>query len=245
MINIAICDDDVHFTGLVEKLLRKLASLKALVIDIDVFFDGDTLKDSIKRGTRYDLIYIDIEMKKVDGISAAHYIRKFDKTVILIYISGYDKYLIELFEVEPLRVLLKPLDHNKFKQYFDEAYNRISKNNAYYQYNFNKETRKVLLNDIIYFESDVRIIRIFLINNKCEYFYGKLNNVEKEIKKNKCYFLRIHQSFLVNYDYVKKMSASHLELDIGEGKTITLQISENKQKEIKGQLCKMKANIVN
>lgn len=236
MLRVAICDDDFLFTGMLEKTLRAEAEANGIEIEIDVFFDGVMLGKYIRQGNIFDLIYLDIEMSQQNGIEAARHIRETDKSVLLIYISGYEQYLKELFEVEPFRFLSKPLDHSKFSQYFHEAYQRISENNVYYQFNFNKEIKKVALKDVIYFESRNRIIHIYLNNGEEEFFYGKLNDVEKDLKEINQRYLRIHQSYLVNYDYVRKMNFSNLVIE-NNGEQITLQISEDRQKKIRMQLC--------
>jgi DNA-binding LytR/AlgR family response regulator len=221
---------------MLEKTLRAEAEANGIEIEIDVFFDGVMLEKYIRQGNIFDLIYLDIEMSQQNGIEAARHIRETDKSVLLIYISGYEQYLKELFEVEPFRFLSKPLDHSKFSQYFHEAYQRISENNVYYQFNFNKEIKKVALKDVIYFESRNRIIHIYLNNGEEEFFYGKLNDVEKDLKEINQRYLRIHQSYLVNYDYVRKMNFSNLVIE-NNGEQITLQISEDRQKKIRMQLC--------
>lgn len=93
MLKIAICDDDLGFTGSLENLVLEESRSMGLRVDTDVFFDGNILLKSIQSGERYGLIFIDIEMEQVDGISAARKIRETDRSVLLIYISGYDKYL--------------------------------------------------------------------------------------------------------------------------------------------------------
>lgn len=148
MLRIAICDDDLGFTGSLETLVLEESRGMGIRVDTDVFSDGKTLLKSIQSGERYGLIFIDIEMEQVDGISAARKIRKTDRSVLFIYISGYDKYLKDLFEVEPFRFLSKPLDKEKFRRYFKEAYLRIGETEVFYQFKFNREIRKVSLKDV-------------------------------------------------------------------------------------------------
>ena len=62
-------------------------------------------------------------------------------------------------------------------------------------------------------------------------FYGKLNYVEKQLGDSKIPFLRIHQSYLVNYRFICKISFSHVTLRDGT----VLQISEDRQKKIREQ----------
>lgn len=238
MLRIAICDDDLSFTGNLETLIIKESRSIGIRVDTDVFCDGETLLNSIRAGERYELIFMDIEMAQVDGISAAREIRETDGSVLFIYISGYDQYLKELFEVEPFRFLSKPLNQEKFCQYFKEACHRIGETEAFYQFTFNKEIRKVSLKDVVYFESRNRIIHIYLRDGSMTYFYGKLNAVEKELSDSRRYFLRIHQSFLVNYDYITKMNYFNITISLN-GAEILLKISEDRQKEVRRQLCEM------
>lgn len=238
MLRIAICDDDLGFTGSLETLVLEESRGMGIRVDTDVFSDGKTLLKSIQSGERYGLIFIDIEMEQIDGISAARKIRETDRSVLFIYISGYDKYLKDLFEVEPFRFLSKPLDKEKFRRYFKEAYLRIGETEVFYQFKFNREIRKVSLKDVVYFESRNRVVHIFLRDGSTAYFYGKLNNVEKKLANSRRYFLRIHQSFLVNYDYITKMNFSNITIHMN-GKEIELKISEDRQKEVRRQLCTM------
>ena len=180
MLRVAICDDDLKFTGQIEALVFHESKKLGIRVETEVFSDGKTLLNSIQNGEHYQLIFIDIEMEQVDGITAARCIREIDRTVLLIYVSGYDKYLKELFEVEPFRFLSKPLDHVQFARYFKESYKRINETEVFYQFTFNKEIRKVPVRDIVYFESNNRIVYIHLKDGSDEHFYGKLNNVEDE-----------------------------------------------------------------
>lgn len=93
MVKIAICDNDVASTSLIENLLYEAARGINIPIEVDIFFDGLTLKAGMDQGNNYDLIYLDIEMEKLNGIKTAQYIREKKHTVLIIYISSYEKYL--------------------------------------------------------------------------------------------------------------------------------------------------------
>jgi DNA-binding LytR/AlgR family response regulator len=234
MIRIAVCDDQPTVTASIEKMLESISYSEALKMEIDIFFDGATLEKSIKQGNRYDLIYLDIEMEVKDGIVAAREIRSIDQKVLLIYISGYECYLKELFEVEPFRFISKPIDKKLFDEYFLLAYQRICERDTYFLFHFSKITQKIPQSDILYFESIGRVVLVHL-KNGTEKFYGKLNDVEKVIQNGKGRFLRIHQSYLVNYNYIRKMVFSSVTLTDGT----ELQISGDRQKTIRTQFCKI------
>lgn len=120
---------------------------------VDLFNDGSGLKSSILKGKKYDLIYLDIEMRQMNGIATAKYIRSIDTTVLLIYVSNYDNYLKELFEVEPFRFMSKPINDKRFYMFLDLVIDRIRSANGIYCFRFNKDILTVILRDVIYFES--------------------------------------------------------------------------------------------
>ena len=71
MLSIAICDDDIQTTGKMESIIQKMAKQNLVNIETEVFWDGKSLVDAIINKNNFDLIYLDIEMDKEDGISAA------------------------------------------------------------------------------------------------------------------------------------------------------------------------------
>lgn len=235
---IAICDDDISFTSRLEEIIKQESVNYGKKPEIDVFFDGETLVKSIEDGQSYSMIFLDIEMKRMNGITAARRIRQLDRYTLIIYISSYDDYLKELFEVEPFRFISKPLQLQKLKQYFGEAIRKIEGLNNIYSYSYNKEEYTVPIKEIVYFESNKRLINIRLNDGTEQFFYGKLNNVEKEIQKINKHFIRIHQSFLVNYSYVKKMTYSEVVLEHNYDELV-LRISEDRRSTVRRKVCEI------
>ena len=235
---IAICDDDISFTSKLEEIIKQESVNYGKKPEIDVFFDGETLVKSIEDGQSYSMIFLDIEMKRMNGITAARRIRQLDRYTLIIYISSYDDYLKELFEVEPFRFISKPLQLQKLKQYFGEAIRKIEGLNNIYSYSYNKEEYTVPIKEIVYFESNKRLINIRLNDGTEQSFYGKLNNVEKEIQKINKHFIRIHQSFLVNYSYVKRMTYSEVVLEHNYDELV-LRISEDRRSTVRRKVCEI------
>lgn len=230
LINIAICDDDLIFATKIESLLINISKTQLIDMLIEVYSDGSELWNDIKCGHRYELLYLDIEMISLNGIDVAKKIRESDKNVIIIYVSNYETYFIELFEVEPFRFIKKPVDVEVFGKYFQKAYERMVQKDVYFEYKFNKVPHKVPINNIMYFESAGRVITVITKDNTGK-FYGKLSLLEKQLEKSQFSFLRIHQSYLVNYRFVKEITFSKVVLYDGT----ELQISEERQKMIRAK----------
>ena len=234
MVKIAICDNDVASTSLIENLLYEAARGINIPIEVDIFFDGLTLKAGMDQGNNYDLIYLDIEMEKLNGIKTAQYIREKKHTVLIIYISSYEKYLKELFEVESFRFIAKPINHTVFFKYFYSAYERIESGQEQFEIKFKNEIEHIPVKEIVYFESEKRYVHVVTENGKYT-FYGKLKEVEKQVSSGKYLFIRIHQSYLVNYKYIKKITFLAVELYNG----IKLPISEERLKEVRKRFCEI------
>lgn len=228
MLKIAICDDDMLFAEKVEQKICNLTKRLRVKTDIDLYADGKCIVKSIRDdGERYDLIYMDIEMKHMNGLKAAREIRKVDDAVTLIYLTGHEKYAKDLFEVRPFRFLLKPIREMEFRRCFKQAYQQILKTEVYFTYTQNRTQRKVLLRDVIYFECTGRQIHIEMVGGS-DSFYGRLCDVEEKLSGTKMGFLKISRSHLVNYQYITGIS--YEELEVAEGRVFT--ISKRKRGEI-------------
>lgn len=229
MLYIGICDDDEQFTGVLETAVLEMSKNMGVEIKTNVFLSGESLaNDLCKDGNRHDLLFLDIEMKNMDGIEVAKKIREVDGSVLLIYVTSHQEYAIEAYEVSPFRFLVKPLNYDILKKYFLQAYNKLSAGKFYYQFKYSREYYKILVEDILYFESYRRIVMIKNKYGRELKYYDRLNKIEKELKNTGANFWRIHQSYLVNVRYIIKKSYDEIELVDG---TI-LMISEDRRKEI-------------
>lgn len=241
MIHVAICDDDKELTKNLAQLLRVTADRQDIDVDCDLFFDGSELIRAItKQQTCFDLIYLDIEMKDIDGIHAAQALRNAELPALIVYISAHEEYWKELFCTNPFRFLSKPIEEKEFRTVFNEACTEIRKRNGYFNFCYKKAYYRIPLNRITYFESSSRLIRIHLSGCGEErpetlqhQFYGKLSEVEKQMASMNGRFLRVHQSFLINFDYIKVMSSIEVQMLDGT----VFQISENRKKEILARFC--------
>ena len=116
---------------------------------------------------------------------------------------------------------------DSFAQIFLEANQRICSRNHFFSFKYKSQEYKVLCKEILYFESKARQINIHVRDGNKYVFNGKLSEVEKGLSSGKVTFLRIHQSYLVNYLLIKSRSKSNVTLINGE----VLPISEDRQKE--------------
>lgn len=234
MIKVAICDDDIAITGKIENMLFGIAKRKFIQIDTEVFWKGKRLVETVENGACFDVIFLDIEMGREDGITVARRIRETDRNVLIVYVTSYESYMQETFSVRPFRFLVKPVVETQMADCFEAACEEISNADSYFRYSYQRLNRKILIREIFYFESRRRKIYIATEKETLE-LYGKLNEIEESLKASKGTFLRVHQSFLVNYKHIEGLAYDFIVMDNGK----RIPISEDRRKQIGEQYCAM------
>ena len=226
MLNIAICDDEKYICDFLKKSVTDCLAKADIEGSITVFEDGQPLADLYKEGKGgFDLILLDITMKKCDGMTAAKIIRSFDSQVMIVFVTSSAEFVFSGYEVRAFRYILKPELLHGFTGVFRECLDELTRSNEI-RFTFQKasETVSIPLRDIIYFESDKRIINIVTATEEYS-FYGKLDTIEAQLKKQD--FVRCHQSFLVNAKKITSVKVNEITLV----NSATLPVSKRRTKE--------------
>ena len=124
MIKIAICDDETNIRAYLSSLIEAQSFPCEIV---EYASAGDCLADH----REIDLLFLDIELAPaddhLDGMALARTIR--DRTSgtqpVIIFVTGYERYVFDAFDVGAFQYLLKPVDEEKFAQVFARAVEQI------------------------------------------------------------------------------------------------------------------------
>lgn len=214
MIRIAICDDEKNVRSYLASLIVKQGQ------DCQVI-EYSSADDVLADKKEFDLIYLDIEMKSVDsdidGMELAFKIRETCAVQpIIIFVTGYEKYVFDAFDANAFQYILKPVDEKKFSSVFNRAVETIKntknrrKHTIVIQYGSTQKT--ILLNDLFYAESQNHKVILHTKDGVVEY-YAKLEDLEKELDGQ---FYRIHRGYLINLECVDSYSGTEVILTNGE-----------------------------
>ena len=228
MFKIAVCDDVASVCNELKIMIMDMKNdLICKEITIDTFYSGEALIDNIKEENLYDLIFLDIELGKINGVEVGHIIREQmeDYVTKIIYISSKDIYDRQLFDVQPLHFLKKPIDSKKVFDDIQLAMKISEKENRNFEFKSFRNTIKVPYRDILYFESRGR--KVFLVGTKNNYtFYGNIKSLEEVLPK---FFIHPNRSYFVNYEFITCFKFEELIMTDGS----IIPISRNKRKEIR------------
>ena len=113
MIHIAICDDEEKFVSHLTALIRRYAAENSEEIKITAYYDGLELIE--KYDTTIDLIFLDIQMKLVDGLHAAERLRRLDGNVGIIFLTTLIQYGLEGYKYQAIDYIIKPMKYVRLK----------------------------------------------------------------------------------------------------------------------------------
>lgn len=215
MITCAMCDDELPFAEQLRSFVMAYAKKKRVELQAETFASAEELLEEIENGAGFEILFLDIEMRKMDGIELGKKLRERSYQTLIIYVSGYDQYMRQLFEAEPFRFLSKPLKQEELENVLDKAFERISRfHRELFTIRFGKNVVNLLCRDIVYLESNKRKVIVNTVRGEYEY-YHKLDEAEEELLAISADFVRIHKAYLVNMEHVEAFQYEKLALRDG------------------------------
>lgn len=197
-----IVDDEQDCVDMLAAMIRAKFSDKVTIVG--------TLTDSRKVGTLIsetnpNIVFIDVEMPHVSGIQLMHSFP--EKKFSVVFTTAYDKYALEALRTGATDYLLKPISMDELGEAIDKILQR-SENNSFTQL----QSQKILLpttkgsmvvniNDIIRIESNSNYCCFYIVNKPKTVVAKTLKEYEEMLTGS--HFFRVHQSHLVNLNYVE------------------------------------------
>lgn len=203
MVRIALCDDnDIEreiLKNIIESIFKSMGDEGAIF----EFSSGEKLCRIYSKGD-FDIIFLDIHMKQLDGIETGRAIRDKDAKVEIVYATSSEEYLKEGYNIHALSYLTKPYDVKKVKETLEYYYkkNGIDKREKNELLDISIQQKKIYIRqkDIMWLESMGRVVSIYCRDDVFR-VYARLNDLEKKLNEKR--FLRCNQSYIVNIMYVK------------------------------------------
>lgn len=221
MLNVAVCDDQKLFCENIVNIIKSNFPNRFNVIDI--FDDGMSLINYIisnKANTSDDIIYniiiLDVSMPKLNGIDTASRLRTFAeyKECSIIFITGYEcGNLYHMVKVHPHSYITK--DSGEFEKRLAESINSAcelyDEHSKYLIINYNKNCIRLRINDILYIESYLHYIIIYTSTESTKANISLKLFLTKLAEQNTS-FVRIHRSYVINLNHVKRYSYKYVIL---------------------------------
>src|SRR5690606_5300923 len=215
---VAIIDDEIHC---IESLALDLNSIDP---NIKVVYKCNQPMEALEKLPKLDLdiLFLDVEMPGINGFELLEQLNNFSFDIV--FTTAYSQYAVQAFKLKAFNYLLKPVDEIELKEVLQQW--RLQKENR--DTAASEEVVRQLLdqmkkegilkskiavpiadgyefletNQILFCQSENNYTNIYLVNGTKLLISKTLKEVEKTLEK--YLFIRIHQSYLINPNYMKK-----------------------------------------
>ena len=221
MVDVAVCDDEKNIRAYICNLIQK----QGTECRITEYASAD---EYLSLGVEHDLLFLDIEMKsdgeeEKSGMWLARQLRsrRLARQPVIIFVTGYETYVYDAFDVGAFQYLLKPIDEEKFSRIFERAVRQIAEGWGKAREAADRQTllvpqggqkRAIPFDDIYYMESQSHKIILAMKAEKVEY-YAKIGELERQLRGQ---FYRIHKGYLINLSHVEGYNRSEVVMANGD-----------------------------
>lgn len=209
-IRVALCDDEETVQEYLGRLLEEWKERQNDQLQIEYFESAESFLFQYEEDKRWQLLILDIEMGKMNGVELAKKVREHNKEVQILFVTGYMDYISDGYEVEALHYLLKPVTKEKLFSVLDRARERMKKSEKALFLQGSDETVRIPYYEIRYVEVQHNYVTIHAAE---DYTVKKtLSELEEELGDG---FFRTGRSFLVNLKCVKRITKKEVSLKDG------------------------------
>lgn len=207
---IAICDDEESQRALIIKYLQEWAKLRNLIIEPISFSGAENFLFRWEEDKQFDLLILDIEMGMLSGMELAKKIREENEEIPILFITGYESYMAQGYEVSAIQYLLKPMYKDKLFVVLDKL-QKGKKAEAKMPFQTEEGMLFLTPTEIWYVEA-MGHYSILHTSGDCHRIRSSFNEVLKKLDAQK-EFIHCHRSYLVNLQHVSAITRTELVMD--------------------------------
>ena len=195
-LQIAICDDETYVAEGLKKLIESILKEMGVTYEISLFQSGQEL---LRRILDLQVVFLDIDMPRMDGIAVGERIRKMNEKCFVIMETGVEKRVYEAFRFGAIRSLPKPFDPEDVREALETVLDRMP-GSRILQVTSGRMPYEILEREIVYARAINGYVELFTEHG----MYRKavsLNQLEQEL--NPHLFVRVSRQHIVNLYYVE------------------------------------------
>ena len=210
LIHIAICDDEQHMSDHIKAFVSDFFRKKNREIHLRTFSGGEEL---LSYNGQIDLLFLDIQMKDMDGMETARKLRAGQFRGVLIFITVLKEMVFQSFEVQAYDYLVKPVDEKQFEKTMERLYTSIqnaSEDSLLVQKGY--EAHIIPKDEIVFCEIIDRKIYLNLVSGEVLDYYERIEHLKTKLDD---HFFRCHRSYLINLRHLKGYKNGTAYMDNG------------------------------
>lgn len=210
MLRIGICDDNASARLTLRAALERSLEERRTEGCFFEFSSGEGLLGWLSKHLgELDLVFLDMEMRALDGMATARRLRQLDETLQLVFVTGYAEHVFDGYAVGALGYLMKPPAPEQLDDVLSRAAAALlGGEEKVFVCRSGDTLYRVPRQRILYFSSDRR--QVTCVTDQRSYtFYGKLDEVAQAVGNG---FIRVHQRYLVHARAVERVEGGQIFL---------------------------------
>jgi DNA-binding LytR/AlgR family response regulator len=210
-ITCVVLEDEIPAQNILKNYLSKLPGFELIAV-----FQAAIDANSFLANTDVDIVFLDINLPDISGID---FMKTIKNPPAIIITTAYPDYAVSSFELDTIvDYLVKPFSFNRFLKAVNKTKNWIQKTNSISEeseftsifLNVDKTLHKIILNDILYLESDRNYLTIVTKTKRLSYI-DSLKSWKEKLPSNQ--FIQVHKSYIINSKSVDKISGNEVYLN--------------------------------
>ena len=179
-----------------------------------LYSDGSELVRSFENGFVPDAVFLDIEMRELDGMSTARIIRRYSEDIPVIFLTSHTELAMDGYEVDAFRFLAKPVDRDKLREALTDLEKKLKVDEKIVLHK-DGEDNVYPVSSLVYVEAANNCVRFVFRSDSIE-LRMKFTDAVKAVEDVSHDFCKCHRSYYVNLAHVKKLGTNDILMDNGD-----------------------------
>lgn len=210
MFYIAVCDDEEYYGEQLYDLLVRYQKENDFLAQIKIYASGkELLHDLPNLDTSGQILFLDVDMPEQSGVDVAKVLREVGSKAVICFVTSYEQYAFDAFQVEALDYIVKPASYEKVEKFMHKAIDwcqmqeeRVEAEKEYLTLYQKPENRVIRQNEVCYIEKKRNQCVVFTAHEEIT-CYDTLQNLYEQLDHSK--FVYAHQGYIVNFYQIKEI----------------------------------------
>ncbi len=211
-IKIVICDDERSQREYLKKLVADWGRLRSYALELKEFDSAEAFLFDYEVDSSADILLLDIQMKRMDGVTMAKSLRLQNRHIQIVFVTGYAEFISEGYEVAALHYLMKPVGAEKLRDVLDRAAAVLSQPKRSAMFESENGRIRIFTDDVMLAEAFAHEVELTLKTGEKRRVKAGISVVEKTLGSG---FFKCHRSYVAGLKYIRRVSKNSVQLENG------------------------------
>ena len=212
-LKIALVDDEQMYLEEIARICRKFGEENNLNIEISTFSDGESFLSDLDHNCD-SVVFMDIYMNGISGVSAARSLRGHDSGCFLIFLTSSPDHMPEAFSCHAFEYITKPFTTQRVTEVLRDVLKAMPPESKYMDFYSDKKTVRILFDELISVVTDAHYLDVETVDSRA--LHCRMTMAQfMEQASNDPRFILINKGIAVNADHIISLEDNCCLLDNG------------------------------